>query len=292
VPICGAPPTGAQGAPAKATLALADQDPETVSGAAYGRKTGERMMTLVYTATGCHLAEDLPVPLDPPPIGPPKDDTVDPIPYGAVRLDGKPEIDGDQYIVHLKVSTSPASFKDQDGKTVQPSFAPGSYAGFLHLRATWLHRVGTPVAISRSDDQWLKVMLLAVLGALGGFGVFVLLHWFAQAELVSGAWRLAIAGLFSVLVGAGVAYTTNYLNQSVWTLGANGRALLVAAFTAATTGPLVTGLLGKVYDDNKAVTGPVRAAKKHAMDQVNADATAKARADAAAAHKAGGEPAP
>ena len=185
IPVCGTAPT-AGGATAKATLALADQDPETVAGVQYGRQTGQRQMTLVYTASGCRLADDLPAPLDPPPVGPPKDQTVDPVPYGVIRLEGAPEIDGNQYIVHLTVSTSPAAFKNQDGRAVQPSFAPGTYAGFLHLRAPWLHRVGTPVAITRSDNQWLKVAALASLGALAGFAVFALLHWYAGADLLVG----------------------------------------------------------------------------------------------------------
>ena len=89
-----------------------------------------------------------------------------------------------------------------------------------------------------------KSSILADVLALAGFLVFVVLHWFAQAENDVWGRRFAVAGVFSALVGAGVAYTTNYLNQSVWTFGANGRALVVAAFTVATTGPLVTGLLG------------------------------------------------
>jgi hypothetical protein len=259
-PICGTTPSGG-GPAAKATLALADQDPETVAGATYGRDTGERQMTLVYTASGCRLADDLPAPLDPPPIGPPKDQTLDTVPYGVIRLNGSPDIDGNQYIVHLTVSTSPAAFKNQDGKEVQPSFDPGTYAGFLHLRAPWLHRVGTPVAISRSDNQWLKVAVLASIGALAGFVGFALLHWFAQADLLVGTLRFAFAGAASVVIGGGTAYLTNYLNQGVWTFGANGRALVFAAFTAATTGPVVTGLLTKVYDDKKAVTDAVKEAK-------------------------------
>lgn len=276
LPRCGTTPAGSP--TAKATLALVDQDPETVSTTAYGRKAGERLMTLVYSVSGCQLADDLAMPLDPPPIGPPKDNTTDPIPYGVIRLDGKPEIDGNQYIVHLKVSTRPASFRDQDAKTTHPVFTPGSYAGFLHLRAPWVHRVGTPVDISRSENRWPLVAILAAFGALAGFVVFAVLHWFAQAELVVGRARFVVAGVLSVLVGAGVAYTTSYLNQSVWTFGANGRSLAVAAFTAATTGPLVTGLLGKVYDDNKVVTAPVRAATKAAKGEARADA--QARADA------------
>jgi hypothetical protein len=258
-PICGAPSGG--GAAGKATLALADQDPETVAGATYGRDTGERQMTLVYTASGCRLADDLPAPLDPPPIGPPKDQTLDTVPHGVIRLNGPPEIDGNQYIVYLTVSTSPTAFKNQAGKEVQPSFDPGTYGGFLHLRAPWLHRTGTPVAISRSDNEWLKVAVLASIGALGGFVVFVLLHWFAQADLLVGGLRFAFAGAAGVVIGAGTAYLTNYLNQGVWTFDANGRALMLAAFTAATTGPVVSGLLTKVYDDKKAVTDAVKQAK-------------------------------
>ena len=51
--------------------------------------------------------------------------------------------------------------KDQDGKTTQPLIRPGQLAGILQLRAPWLHPVGTPVAISRSGNQRLKVAGLA-----------------------------------------------------------------------------------------------------------------------------------
>lgn len=263
LPVCGATPSGG-GAPAKATLALADQDPETVAGVTYGRRTGERQMTLVYTVSGCSLASDLSPPLDPPPIGPPKDQSLNTVPYGVIRLDGPPEMDGNQYVVHLMVSTSPAVVEDQRHEAVHPSFDPGAYAGFLHLRAQWMHRVGTPIAISRSDNQRLKVAGLAIAAALMGFLVFCLLHWFAQAELLVGATRLLFAAGASVAIGAGTAYVTNYLNQGVWTVGSNVGALLIAAFTSATTGPVLTGLLAKVYDDKKVVTDAVKQAKETA----------------------------
>src|SRR4029453_13727710 len=66
------------------------------------------------------------------------------------------------------------------------------------------------------------------------FFFFMLLHAFARATLLESGWRIAIAGAISIGVGAYVAYTTNYLNQDVWTFGANIIALLTAAFTAAT----------------------------------------------------------
>jgi hypothetical protein len=231
-------------------------------------------MTLVYTVSGCSLVDDLPAPLDPPPIGPPKDQTINTVPYGVVRLNGPPEIDGNQYIVRLTVSTSPATFKNQHDKTVQPSFDPGTYAGFLHLRTPWMHRVGTPIAISRSDNQWLKVATLAAISALMGFLAFCLLHWFAEAELLVGVGRLLFAAGASVVIGAGTAYFTNYLNQGVWTVGSNGAALALAAFTAATTGPVLTGLLTKVYDDKKVVTDAVKQAKQTAKETTAAQIAA------------------
>jgi hypothetical protein len=116
-----------------------------------------------------------------------------------------------------------------------------------------MHRTGTPVAISRSDNRWLRVMGIAALGAFGGFLFFWFVHAFSRAKLLVGRGRLCIAGALSVGIGAFVAYKTNYLNQDVWTFAANGYALLAAAFTAATSGHFLTGLLGKVYDDQKAL---------------------------------------
>jgi hypothetical protein len=235
-PVCGTTPHAAA-QPVQATLALADGDAETVAAALYGRHTGVRELTLVYTVSGCRLTGTLSQPLDPPFVGPPKDDKLSTIPKGAIRLDSRPEIDGNRYIVHLQVSSA--------------RFAPGTYAGFLDLQAPWLHRTTTPVAISRSESRWLLVLGLALLGALGGFGVFALLHAFSRAKLLANRRRLTIAAVLSVGLGSYVGYTTNYLDQDVWTFGDNALALLTAAFTAATSGHLVTGLLGKVYDDTE-----------------------------------------
>jgi hypothetical protein len=140
-----------------------------------------------------------------------------------------------------------------------------------------MRRVGTPIAISRSDNEWLKVTLIRRGRRAGGLPRVRHVHWFAQADIVATIPRFIVAGALSLVVGAGVAYSTNYLNQGVWTVGANGLALLATAFTAATAGPLVTGLLGKVYDDNKVVTGPMRKAKWHAMTEVLASAQSRRR---------------
>jgi hypothetical protein len=249
-PECG---TISQGAsePVKATLALSETHPETVMSALYGRKTGPRPLTLVYTVSGCKLTSGLAVPADPPTIGPPKENEVTTIPKGVIRLDGTPEIDGKQYVVHMQVFTDPPPYPDAGlDMSLTPKFDPGTYGGFVNLKADWMHRTATPVAISRSENRWQVVLLVALLGALGGFVFFILLHAFSQAPLLATGWRIAVAGVLSVGIGAYVGYTTNYLNQDVWTFGANTTALLTAAFTAATSGQLVTGLLGKVYDDH------------------------------------------
>jgi putative flippase GtrA len=253
-PECGTTPHGAT-EPVKATLALAATDPETVAVALYGRKTGPRPLTLVYTVSGCKLAAGLSAPSDPPTIGPPTDNKLTTIPKGVIRLDDDPEIDGNQYVVHMQVLTSPPQYTDARlHKKFSPKFDPGTYAGFVNLKAAWMHRTATPIAISRSENRWQRVLLIALLGALGGFVFFMLLHAFSQAKLLATGWRIAIAGVLSVGIGAYVGYTTSYLNQDVWTFGANTIALLTAAFTAATSGQLVTGLLGKVYDDHTQLT--------------------------------------
>jgi hypothetical protein len=270
---CGYKPKN--GTKTKATLALADQDPETVAGATYGRRTGERQMTLVYTVTGCRLVDGLAAPASPPPIGPPKDQAGNTIPFGVIRLDGAPEVDGNRYIVRLIVSTRPAAIIHSGDRAVEPSFDPGTYAGFLHLNAPWMRRVGTPIAISRSENQRALVAGLAVAGAVAGFLVFWALHWFADAALLVGRPRFAFAGLASIVIGAGTAYSTNYLNQGVWTFESNWQALLTAAFTSATAGPLVAGLLAKVYDDKQPTAMAVKQAAQAARQAAAQAAHAK-----------------
>jgi hypothetical protein len=272
LPKCGTTPKGAS-EPVKATLALADTDPETVVAALYGRGTGIRQLTLVYKVTGCRMTATLPGPADPPPIGPAKDGKVATIPYGVIRLDGTPQIDRDQYIVRLKVWTAPPPIQDADGKSVSPTFDPGSYGGFLHLKASWMHRVGTPVAVSRSENRWAAVLALAAIGALGGFLVFCIVHQFSQSELLVGWRRLLFAGVFSVGIGAALGYQTIYLNQDVWTFSANGIALVTAAFTAATSGHFLTGMLSQVYTVQKQARADAKATGEQRDPGVAAQAT-------------------
>jgi hypothetical protein len=66
--------------------------------------------------------------------------------------------------------------------------------------------------------------------------------------LVKETWVLWFAAAASIIVGAGSAFFTNYLNQDVWTWNANGLALFTAAFSASTAG-VAAGLLTGIYNN-------------------------------------------
>jgi hypothetical protein len=67
-PPCGQAPSTTVGdafRPAKATLALDGHSDELVTDATFGRKTGTRLLTLVYSVTGCEMADTEPEPQQP-----------------------------------------------------------------------------------------------------------------------------------------------------------------------------------------------------------------------------------
>jgi hypothetical protein len=93
------------------------------------------------------------------------------------------------------------------------------------------------VTVTRSEDsEWIPLGI-GVLGGLCGFFVFWLLRKIHNDDLlVKETWVLWLAAIVSVVVGAGTAFVTNYFNQDVWTVDANGLALFIAAFSASTGG--------------------------------------------------------
>ena len=124
---------------------------------------------------------------------------------------------------------------------------PGSYTSFVRIKAPWMKTVATPVTVSRSEDsEWIPLGV-GVLGGLCGFFVFWLLRKVHDDDLlVKETWVLWLAAIVSVVVGAGTAFVTNYLNQDVWTVDANALALFIAAFSAS-TGGVAAGLLTGIY---------------------------------------------
>jgi hypothetical protein len=124
---------------------------------------------------------------------------------------------------------------------------PGSYTSFVRIKASWSRTVATPVTVTRSEDsEWIPLGV-GVVGGLCGFFVFWLLRKIHDDDLmVKETWVLWLAAIVSVVVGAGTAFITNYINQDVWTLEANGLALFIAAFSAS-TGGVAAGLLTGIY---------------------------------------------
>lgn len=158
--------------------------------------------------------------------------TGDTIPAGVVALDGSPDVEGSRYIVHVKVSSD--------------SFDPGSYNGFVEIKAPWLNTVRTPVSVSRSENRLWVPLGWGALGAVAGFVLFALLRFFRNNDLLVSRGQLALAALVSVIVGAVAVYATNYLNQDVWSSTDNAWAAIVVGFTASTSG-VMTALLAAVW---------------------------------------------
>jgi hypothetical protein len=232
LPTCGSIPKGST-KKTLATLALDGQSPELVTDAKFGRKTGHRDLLLVFKVTGCDTGDTQAEPQEPPAIYPTK--TGDQIPDGAVRLRGDPSIEGGGtvYRVPLRV------FSNQ--------FHPGSYSGFVELKAPWMNPARVPVTVSRSENDLAVPVGWGLIGALIGLGIFVLLQ-FAHGFTLAAHWYTALlVGVVSVGAGVYVSYKTSYINQEIWTSGDNGLAAAVAGFTGATAGSTLSGLFGWVF---------------------------------------------
>jgi hypothetical protein len=215
----------------KARLALDGKADELVVAAAFKRKTGTRHMTLVYTVSGCQLADTAPKPKTPLPIYPPE--TGDEIPAGAIKLARAPNVEneGKRYLVLLMVASD--------------SITPGSYSGLVEVVSPVLNPVRTPVTISRSESRLWVPLLWGLLGAAGGFGLFASLRFFKGNNLRVNGLLLGVAAAISLIVGAIAAVTTSYLNQDVWTSSANAWAAVAIGFTASTSG-VMSALLAAV----------------------------------------------
>jgi hypothetical protein len=139
----------------------------------------------------------------------------------------------------------------------------GSYTSFVRLKADWMQTIATPVSVSRSEDTEIIPLLIGMGGGLSGFLLFTLLRRIHNDDLlVKEPWVLWLAGTVSVVVGAGTAFFTNYYNQDVWTVDANGLALFTAAVSASTAG-VAAGLLTGIYNTSAAE----RAEDRRAADQ-------------------------
>lgn len=204
-----------------------DEDDSVIT-LAFGRDTGTRRLSLVFSVTGCEI--------DPNTQEPPSID-VRPTSGDSEQLDRailmpeSPDTDGTTFEQVFTVSTD--------------DFDPGSYGGVLLLDASYLARNRTPLAVSRSEE---REYIPAGLGALGGLvGViwFLALKLAARNKLaIRWGWLVVVIPL-AVLAGAW-AVLNGYWDQDVWTSSDNGMAALRAGFTGASTGS-AAGLLAAIF---------------------------------------------
>jgi hypothetical protein len=244
LPACGSTPKGST-QKALATLALDGESPELVTDGKFGHKTGHRDLLLVFKVTGCDAAGRQAKPQEPLAIYPTK--TGDQVPDGAVRLRGDPSMEGSGtvYRVPLRV------FSNQ--------FDPGSYSGFVELKAPWMNPARVPVTVSRSENNLLVPLSWGLIGAVFGLVVFVLMQFAQDFELAGHWYTWLLVGLVSVGAGVYVSYKTSYLDQDIWTSGENGVAAAVAGFTGATAGSTISGLFGWVFKKGQARVATRRA---------------------------------
>ena len=204
---------------AKARLEL---DPDSVTTIAYRRDTAPQELLIRFKAAGCVLPKQ---PRRPRIDVLPKQNIKD-VPGGALTLKRVITDDSDYSVLF----------------TADPmKFSPGTYGGFVQVRAPFLSTARAPIALSRSETNELVVVGLGLLGGLAS------LVWFLGLRLAKGAttpiqwWHYVLAFLAAAVAGI-LATDTAYRAQDVWSFGENGGSAVVAAFTGATTGAMVAAL--------------------------------------------------
>lgn len=202
---------------ARATLTL---DLDSVTAKAFGRSTAPATLLLRFKAAGCRLTADSAVPT----IEIQPKSGVDELPTNAVSV--------------LRVNTDAAAGEYSVRLALAPkAFDPGSYAGYLELRAPELSTSRTPIEVSRSEHRlWLPVGI-GVLGGLAGLLWLGSLHYAKGTPKTFSVPEYLAVFLVAAAVGA-VAVLLTYFDQEVWSLNDNGWAAAVTAFTGASTGAM------------------------------------------------------
>ena len=217
-PTCGQPDASSPPAKvSKGALTLDDTSKTTIS---YGRDTETETLNLLMGVTGCELAEDAP---DPSVDVRPKPGAGE-LPPGVITLrDTVPE----DSTLEVTLDVNPEVFN------------PGSYEAFLVLRAPHLVTSRTPVAISRSEDNWLVPALIGAFAGLVGFLWFTLTKLVTREELTMSWWWLVPVGIAAAVFGA-LAVGAVWWDQDVWSLEANLPGAIAAGVGGATTGAMLT----------------------------------------------------
>jgi hypothetical protein len=214
----------------KGTLTLDDRS--AVTEVAFKRDTGHKTLALTFNVAGCEFAGSEPAPAMT--INPRQD--IDDVPADAVKLKSATP-DGSSLDVLLDVNS--------DG------FDPGSYGGFVVLRAPYMTTTRTPVAVSRSEPRWLVPIAIGLFAAAVAFVFWTItrwISWLGTKNRKRPRWG-ALGVVFGVaVIAGGVAAFTSWLNQDVWTVDDNGWVTASTAFAAATSGALA-GLLANLWPE-------------------------------------------
>lgn len=229
----------------RGTLSL-DGDQSTVN-VAYKRSASARTYLLIFKVDGCQMPVILNCPEFRDDSGQPvkKGDKPAPCPATAMLPKGGGDEIPHGVVKTRRVQTDPGELSLRMS-VAHGDFDPGSYAGAIEVRAPYVATTRTPVTLSRSDSSLFWPMFIGV----GAGAVALLWYWIQRAvanvRVRVSRWWVVVALLAGALAGALSAYTA-WRNQDVWSLGENGAATAIAAFTGATTGAL-TVFLGNIWE--------------------------------------------
>jgi hypothetical protein len=234
-PTCGQPDAGSTPAKvSKGTLTLDDTSKTTIN---YGRDTKKETLNLLMGVSGCELANDAP---DPSVFVRPKPGSEE-LPDDLITLrDAIPE--GSTLEVSLNVNAE--------------AFDPGSYEAFIVLRAPHLVTSRTPVAVSRSEDNWLVPALIGAVSGLVGFLWFTLGKLVTKEELTMSWFWLIPVGIAAAVFGV-LAVGAAWWDQDVWSVDENLPGAIAAGIAGATTGAMLT-LLPALWRGKTPKTPPSR----------------------------------
>jgi hypothetical protein len=199
-----------------------DLDPDSVTSIVFRRDTDPQKLLIRFKATGCTLPGDA----EAPKIDVLPKQNIKNVPDDVIKLESA-VADGSDY--SLTFSATPEKFD------------PGTYGGFVEVRAPFVTTVRAPISVSRSESDELPLVLL---GLLGGAASLV---WFVGLRLAKGAvtkieWWHYVLAFFAAAVAGIIAVDTAYRAQDVWSFNENAGSAVVAAFTGATTGTMIAAL--------------------------------------------------
>jgi hypothetical protein len=234
-PVCGKPdPNTTPTKTARGTLTLDGTSKTTI---AYGRDTRPETLDLLFTVSGCELDADN--------VQPPR---LEVRPKGSPQLAPAPEASGPNPptdVITIKNFTAETGTVEMELNVDGKAIAPDSYEAYVVLRAPYMVSTRTPIAISRSEDDWKVPAGIGALFGLLGFAWLTLTKLVSREELTIGWLWLLPFGIVGAVFGAAAVVGT-WWDQEVWTSSQNGKGAAAAGIAGATTGSMLI-LIGAIW---------------------------------------------